>query len=183
MDQLLAAEAAGERLKFLAFWGHTQPADGSVGAHVLSQWFPHPFTREGVRYRTAEHFMMAEKARLFADQDRLTMILDAESPGEAKRLGREVQGFSSEVWDRECVAIVRTGSIAKFASTLEMRSYLVGTGSRVLVEASPRDRIWGVGLALSNPAIEQPSQWLGRNLLGFALMQARAVLAAGGVQS
>ena len=107
----------------------------------------------------------------------LTMILDAESPGEAKRLGREVQGFSSEAWDRECVAIVRTGSIAKFASTLEMRSYLLGTGSRVLVEASPRDRIWGVGMSRSNPAIEQPSQWRGRNLLGFALMQARAALA------
>ncbi len=180
MDQLLAAEAAGEQLEFLPFWGHTSPGDGRIGAHVLSQWFPHPFTHEGVRYRTAEHFMMAAKARLFGDEDRLASILDAESPGEAKRLGREVQDFSSDVWDRECVAIVRTGSIAKFASTLEMRSYLVGTGSRVLVEASPSDRIWGVGIGHPSPAIEQPSQWRGRNLLGFALMQARAVLVAMG---
>ncbi len=180
MDQLLAAEAAGEQLEFLPFWGHTSSGDGRIGAHVLSQWFPHSFTHEGAHYRTAEHFMMAAKARLFGDHGRLTLILDAESPGEAKQHGREVQGFSSDVWDRECLAIVRTGSIAKFASTLEMRSYLVGTGSRVLVEASPRDRIWGIGVGPGNPAIEHPSQGRGRNLLGFALMQARADLAAMG---
>lgn len=177
MDQLLAAEAAGKRLKFLPFWGHTPSRDGRIGTHVLSQWFPHPFTHQGVRYRTAEHFMMAEKARLFGDHHRLALILAADSPGEAKRHGREVRGFSSDVWDRKCVAIVRDGSIAKFASTREMRSYLVGTGNRVLVEASPRDQIWGVGMGPTDPAIERPSQWRGRNLLGFALMQARAALA------
>jgi ribA/ribD-fused uncharacterized protein len=123
-------------LKFLPFWGHTPPADGRIGAHVLSQWFAHPFTHEGALYRTAEHFMMAEKARLFDDHDRLALILDAASPGEAKRHGREVEGFSSDVWDRERVAIVRTGSIAKFGSTLEMRSYLVDTGSAVAQECS-----------------------------------------------
>lgn len=179
MDQLLAAEAAGERLKFLPFWGHTPPADGRIGAHVLSQWFPHPFDHEGIHYRTAEHFMMAEKARLFGDDERLEIILDAESPGEAKRHGREVRGFLSDVWDRECTAIVRDGSIAKFGSTLEMTAYLVGTGNRVLVEASSRDRTWGIGMGRDNPAVERPSQWRGRNLLGFALMQARAVLAQG----
>lgn len=101
MEQLLAAEAAGERLKFLPFWGHTGPADGSIGAHVLSQWFPQPFEVDGVRYPTAEHFMMAAKARLFGDDERVARILAAPSPGEAKKHGREVAGFEEDVWDRE----------------------------------------------------------------------------------
>jgi ribA/ribD-fused uncharacterized protein len=177
MDQLLAAEAAGERLKYLPFWGHTPPPDGHIGPHVLSQWFLHPFEHEGVRYRTAEHFMMAAKARLFGDHEKLVSILDAVTPAEAKKFGREVRGFSSDVWEIECLAIVREGSIAKFSSSPALRAYLVGTGDRVLVEASPRDRIWGIGMGRNNASVARPSEWRGRNLLGFALMQARAVLA------
>lgn len=178
MEQLLAAEANGVRLKFLPFWGHTPPPDGTVGAHVLSQWYPHEFDHQGVRYPTAEHFMMAAKARLFGDDHRLALILSARTPGEAKKLGREVRGFDPQTWEAECVDIVRVGSIAKFGSSPELTAYLVGTGQRVLVEASPRDRIWGIGMGRDNPAVERPSEWRGRNLLGFALMQARAALAA-----
>lgn len=176
MDQLLAAEFAGAPVEYLPFWGHTPPADGRIGSHVLSQWFPHPFEHEGVRYPTAEHFMMAAKARLFGDDDQLALILDAPTPAEAKRHGRSVRGFVSDVWERSCVAIVRDGSIAKFGSTPEMTAYLVGTGHQVLVEASPRDRIWGIGAGPDHPSVCRPSHWLGRNLLGFALMQARAEL-------
>ncbi|MEQ1699140.1 MAG: NADAR family protein [Ilumatobacteraceae bacterium] len=180
MQQLLAAEAAGVRVKFLPFWGHTAPPAGGVGPWVLSQWFPCPFRHEDVVYPTAEHFMMAGKARLFGDDERLQLILAAATPGEAKRHGREVADFVADEWDRACVGIVRTGSIAKFGSTPELRAYLVGTGHRVLVEASPRDRIWGIGVGREHASVEQPSQWRGRNLLGFALMQARAALAAEG---
>ena len=123
--------------------------------------------------------MMAAKARLFGDEGRLVQILHSPTPGEAKAHGREVRGFSSDIWDRECIAIVSEGSIAKFGSTPAMREYLIGTGHRVLVEASPRDRIWGIGMGRDNPAVERPSQWRGRNLSGFALMQARAALAYG----
>lgn len=176
LEQLLTAERTGTRLKFLPFWGHTPPADRSMGPHVFSQWFPQVFEHEGIRYSTAEHFMMAGKARLFDDSDALDAILNSASPGQAKAIGRQVRRFVPEVWDRECVGIVTTGSVAKFGSTRELRAYLAGTGHRVLVEASPRDRIWGVGMGRNNPNIERPSQWHGRNLLGFALMQARANL-------
>ncbi len=179
MEQLLRAELAGQRLKYLPFWGHTAPAGEAIGPHVLSQWFPHPFEHAGVTYRTAEHFMMAAKARLFDDSESLSLILDARSPAEAKKLGRGVRGFASDVWDDECLAIVREGSIAKFGSSTLLTTYLVGTGDRVLVEASPTDRVWGIGIARDNPAIERPSAWQGANLLGFALMQARAVLSSG----
>ncbi len=175
-DLLLAAEAADHRLKFVFFWGHTPPASGQIAKHVFSQWHVSPFTEDGVHYASAEHFMMAAKARLFDDHDHLAQILDASSPAEAKKLGRSVRGFDADTWDRHALDIVTKGSIAKFSSTDELASYLVGTGDRVLVEASPKDPIWGIGLSGDDPAAEHPSRWQGKNLLGLALMAARAEL-------
>lgn len=120
--------------------------------------------------------MMAEKARLFGDEYHLDLILAAATPGEAKKLGRHVHGFQDEVWNQHRLDIVARGSVAKFSSDELIRDYLIGTGDRVLVEASPRDRIWGIGMGKNNPSAERPSQWRGKNLLGFALMQARAEL-------
>jgi len=177
MDQLLAAEQAAEPLDFLFFWGHTPPADGQIGNHVFSQWWPALFEIAGVTYPTAEHFMMAEKARLFSDNEMLAQILMSDTPADAKALGRKVRDFEQDVWAEHRLDIVTRGSAAKFASTQEMRSYLIGTGHRVLVEAAPRDRIWGIGMGRNNEKATSPSLWRGRNLLGFALMQARAELA------
>lgn len=176
-EHLVNAEARGDRLKFLFFWGHTPRSDGAVGPHLFSQWFPSPFTVDGVAYATAEHFMMAGKARLFGDDEIAEQILGANSPGEAKARGRKVRGFDSATWDDASLDIVTAGSVAKFDADPELRAYLVGTGNRVLVEASPVDPIWGIGLAADDPAATQPSAWMGRNLLGIALMRARAELA------
>ena len=178
LAQLLAAEQADHRLRFMLFWGHTAPASGEIGAHVLSQWYPHTFVSDRVSYLTAEHFMMAEKARLFGDQEHLGLILAAESAAEAKKLGRQVRNFDTGLWNEHRVDVVVRGSVAKFGSDETLRNYLVGTGNRVLVEASPRDRVWGIGMGKDNVSAELPSQWRGNNLLGFALMQARAELVA-----
>jgi predicted NAD-dependent protein-ADP-ribosyltransferase YbiA (DUF1768 family) len=115
-----------------------------VGKHVLSQWWPASFTVDGNRYPTAEHYMMAEKARLFGDEDARRRMLSAKDPAAAKSLGRRVENF--------------------------------GTGDLVLVEASPRDTIWGIGLSASNERALDSRTWRGLNLLGFALMKARAEL-------
>ena len=173
MELLLAAEAEGLRLKFLPFWGHTPPEDGSVGAHVLSQWFEVAFDLDGHRFASAEHAMMAGKARLFGDDEALARILVAATPAEAKALGREVRGYVDTAWEANRSEIVAAVNVAKFGQHRELREYLVGTGDRVLVEASPRDRIWGIGMGRDNPNVQRPSQWRGLNLLGFALMEAR----------
>lgn len=172
---LLERIGAGERIKWLFFWGHTA-SSGAVGKECLSQWYPSDFEIGGIRYATAEHWMMAEKARLFGDEDALAKILEVEHPGEAKALGRQVQGFDEAIWVRERYEIVVRGSIAKFSAREDLRDFLLGTKSRVLVEASPRDRIWGIGLGARNPRAEDPSAWRGLNLLGFALMDARSRL-------
>ena len=177
-EALLAAEADGRDLPpFLAFWGHTAKAD-HAGPWVLSQWWPTPFQVDGVTYRHAESFMMAAKARLFDDSDMLEQILASEHPGEAKKLGRQVQGFDEAVWQTQCYAIVVAANVAKFAQSTSLRAYLLSTAPQVLVEASPRDRIWGVGLGPDNPKVNTPSQWRGRNLLGFALTEVRERLSA-----
>jgi ribA/ribD-fused uncharacterized protein len=175
--ELEAAVARGQRFDFLCFWGHKERADGRLGAACLSQWFSSAFELEGHRYATAEHYMMAGKARLFGDEAAFERILRAKSPAEAKSLGRKVRGFDERTWDEKRFEIVVTGSLGKFGQNAELGRFLLETGRRVLVEASPVDRIWGIGLAKDDPAAERPSAWRGHNLLGFALMAARQRLA------
>lgn len=172
-ERLLAAEAAEERLKLMTFWSHDPRGRTVPGPFVFSQWYEHPVRVDGVVYPTAEHHMMASKARLFGDEGALSQILQAPSPGAAKALGRTVRGFDEAVWSAERETIVTDVSTAKFSSDPMLRDYLVSTRDRVLVEASPTDRIWGVGMAADHPDIDKPSRWRGLNLLGFALMRAR----------
>ena len=173
----LATEiAAGKKVEWLLFWGHTPPPDGKVGKHVLSQWWPATFQINGVDYRTAEHWMMAEKARLFGDRGAERAAIDAEHPAEAKNAGRLVRSFDDATWAAHRVDIVVRGNVAKFGQHDELRDFLLTTGERVLVEASPRDRIWGIGMGATHEHATEPDRWRGGNLLGFALMQARAIL-------
>lgn len=176
LEQLQARCAAGERFRYLFFWGHTAKRSGGVGAECLSQWYGAPFEVDGERYPTAEHYMMAEKARLFDDPEMRQKILAAGSPGAAKALGRRVRGFTDKVWVAERWAIVVRGNAAKFGQNAALRDFLVATKSRVLVEASPRDRIWGIGMAANDDRASKPHLWRGLNLLGFALMDAREQL-------
>ncbi|MER5850543.1 NADAR family protein [Streptomyces sp. NPDC002012] len=178
MHDLLARTERGEKVKYLHFWGHRPRPDGSIGASCLSQWWPAPFTVDGVTYASAEHWMMAAKARLFGDAESEAKAVEAKSPAQAKKVGRLVRGFDEAVWERERYALVVAGSVHKFAQAPELREFLLNTGDRVLVEASPMDRIWGIGLAADDPRAENPATWRGLNLLGFALMDARAELRA-----
>jgi hypothetical protein len=159
------------------FWGHTQRVPGVLDHSCFSQWFPSPFEIDGVTFATAEHFMMWNKAQLF-DPQRADRVLAARSPAHAKALGREIGGFDEDIWRQHRWDSVVQGSYAKFSSTPALRSYLLGTSERVLVEASPVDRIWGIGLPHDAPQASAPHTWLGLNLLGFALMEARARLAS-----
>jgi hypothetical protein len=123
--------------------------------------------------------MMAEKARLFGDLDTLDKIVSCTHPGEAKQLGRQVRDFDQTTWTHRRSEIVVRGNRAKFDQNLALGEFLIGTGDRVIVEASPRDMIWGIGLDKNNPKAQDPKTWRGENLLGFALMQVRALLRDG----
>jgi ribA/ribD-fused uncharacterized protein len=121
--------------------------------------------------------MMAEKARLFGDSGALGQILASSTPAQAKAIGRVVQGFVGEVWERASWEVVVGGNLAKFSQHSPLKDFLLATRGRVLVEASPHDRIWGIGLHRDDPRAADPAQWQGQNRLGFALMEVRARLA------
>lgn len=190
-EALVSAVRSGARVKYLHFWGHRPRPDGRVSASCLSQWWPSPFVVDGVTYATAEHWMMAGKARLFGDAEAQERAIEARSPAIAKKAGRLVRGFDETIWERERFGIVVEGSVHKFTAHPELRAFLLGTGKRsemevppaegwgrVLVEASPMDRVWGIGLAADDERAADPERWRGPNLLGFALMEARERLAA-----
>ncbi|MEX5637895.1 NADAR family protein [Parafrankia sp. FMc2] len=178
VDELRRWEQTGALPKFLFFWGHRPPSGGGVGKGCLSQWWPADFTVDDRTYRSAEHFMMEQKARLFGDETAAERVLAAASPGEAKTLGRQVRDFDEEIWASRRYDIVVRGSFAKFSQDPALREYLVGTSRRTLVEASPLDRVWGIGIAADDERAGRPSAWPGLNLLGFALMEVRGLLAA-----
>ena len=180
LDELCAQVRAGSRPQLLLFWGHQPNPDGSAGKGCFSQWYPAPFEVEGVRFPSAEHYMMWRKAQLFGDAAVAAQVLAAGSPAAAKKLGRAVRNFDDGAWTKHRFDIVVQASLAKFGQNPALQTYLLGTNDHVLVEASPVDRIWGIGLAATDERAPNPLLWSGLNLLGFALMQARAQLASSG---
>lgn len=167
---------AGKKQKFLFFWGHQKSSSGTITNSCLSQWWPTDFRVDDIRYFSAEHYMMAEKARLFHDPDHLQKIIHAKSPAQAKQFGREVIGFDEKKWSDNRYTIVTRGNVEKFRQNPELSAYLLSTKNRILVEASPVDAIWGIGLSQENEHCSNPLKWRGLNLLGFALMEAREIL-------
>jgi len=175
-EKLVEHVTGGASVDFLFFWGHKPKTEEAADASCLSQWFPATFVIDGVSYRTAEHWMMAEKARLFGDDAALKKIVACKTPAEAKALGREVKNYDDVRWGKARSESVVVGNVAKFEQHAAMGAFLKSTGNAILVEASPRDRIWGIGMGASNPDARDPKKWRGRNLLGFALVEARSRL-------
>jgi len=173
---LISQKGGGTRNKFVYFWGHRARADKVITKTCFSQCWAAPFEVEGNRFASAEHWMMAEKARLFNADDIYKQILNSKSPGAAKALGRQVSSFDEAIWNAVKYDIVVQGNYHKFTQHEDLGAFLKGTGKRVLVEASPVDKIWGVGLAQDDERIESPSKWRGENMLGFALMSVRDLI-------
>lgn len=151
--------------KYIFFWGGT-----------YSQWCPSNFTIDGVTYNCCEQYMMAKKALLFNDNNAYKEIMATKSPKEQKAIGRKVKGFDKDKWDAVCREIVYEANYAKFTQNAVMKSELLRTGDREIVEASPEDKIWGIGMHESHPDILDKSKWKGTNWLGEAIMRVRETL-------
>jgi ribA/ribD-fused uncharacterized protein len=175
---LRAAIERGETFAWRFFWAPTVAADGRLTDACLSQWWSSEFVVDGVTYTSAEQWMMAGKARLFDDREALDAILATHDPARVKKLGKTVRRFDEATWKARCLDLVTDGNVAKFSADPALRAHLLGTGDAVLAEASPVDTIWGIGLAADHPDARDPRRWRGSNLLGFALMRARARLVA-----
>ena len=154
------------------FWGHT-PNPEKMTAACLSQWYDCGFAVDGVSYHTAEQYMMAAKARLFKDEEVLREIMSADNPAAYKKLGRKIHGFDPARWDAVKYDIVVAGNKAKFGQNPLLKEFLLSTGDAILAEASPYDRIWGIGLDRTQAMKGTVNDWKGENLLGCALMEVR----------
>lgn len=180
-----------DNLDFLYFFGHKLEATGLITNSCFSQWWynhnqyifdksmrtnPNKFQFEnskGIKFRSAEHYMMYEKANLFYDEVIAKNIIDSLTPHDAKKFGRIVHNFDNSIWDKNKIDIVRQGNIYKFEQNPDLLKVLMDTRGRILVEASPYDRIWGIGIASNNKDASNPHRWKGQNLLGFILTDIR----------
>lgn len=149
------------------FWGNRD---------IYSNWHPSLFVIDDVQYANVEQYMMAEKARCFGDADTEQAILRTTNPKDIKALGRAVRNYVDERWVAVRPEVVTRACIAKFSQNEALRRQLLATGDKLIVEASPVDAIWGIGLAENDPRALDPQQWRGQNLLGIALMKAREVI-------
>ena len=139
----------------------------------FSQWQKSDFVVEDKHYSCAEQYMMGQKALIFNDFETFEKILSADHPKQIKALGREVKNFNSNEWDAVKYSIVLNGNFYKFTQNEEMLKILISTGDKILAEASPLDKIWGIGLSEDDKNANDPNCWKGQNLLGFALMEVR----------
>lgn len=172
VEALASRVEAGERFVFTLFYSHKRDEPG-VGKGCLSNWWPCSFALDGRVWSSTEQWMMFEKARLFEDRDRMQAIADTTDPGRIKSLGREVRPFGEVSWAARRYEVMLRGLKAKFSQDNALAAFLRSTGDSVLAEASPTDRVWGIGRRESDPGADDPRQWRGANLLGFALIEVR----------
>ena len=133
---------------------------------ICSQWVSSIFTIDGITYNCAEQYMMAKKALLFKDKEQLHEIMNTDNPRDQKHYGRQVKDFDPEKWELVCKKHVYDANYAKFTQNQSMLDELISYGDREIVEASPTDKIWGIGLAVDDPQIHDKSNWQGTNWLG-----------------
>ena len=142
----------------------------------LSQWFKHSMTIGDVVYNCCEQYMMAQKAKLFKDEETYLKIMGTTDCWEQQNLGRQVKNFNQEVWDANCDNIVFNANFAKFQDP-RLKAVLMGFGKNVVIaEASPMDKVWGIGLGEDDPRALDRTQWIGKNRLGEALMRVQDTL-------
>lgn len=151
--------------KFVFFWGG-----------IYSQWYKSNFVINGWTYVSAEQYMMWSKAMLFNDEKIATAIRKTNNPSTQKSLGRKVKGFDKSLWDKYCRIFVYQANYAKFSQNTELLMELLSTGDKEIVEASPEDTIWGIGMYETDPDILDKSKWRGTNWLGIEIMNVREAL-------
>ncbi|XP_005110449.1 N-glycosidase YbiA [Aplysia californica] len=158
------ADGVDNKETFHCFFGKASP---------FSQHHPAKFEIDGIIFNCAEQYMMYSKAVQFKDEEMKKKILGSSNPVEQKRFGRKVKNFEKDVWTSKAEDIVRTATLAKFEQNEDLRKQLLATYPATLVEASPRDRIWGIGLGLLNPKAQNRATWRGKNKLGQILTAVR----------
>ena len=139
----------------------------------LSNWYLSDFICGGVAYTSLEQYMMHKKALCFHDASVAEQIMATTDVALIKQLGRKVSGYDDHIWSGMRQVIVYEGLLAKFSQNEELKAQLLATGNTLLAECAVRDRIWGIGLSMTDPRRFDRSAWRGENLMGYSLMLVR----------
>lgn len=142
----------------------------------FSNFYPAEIDAEGHHFATSEHYYHFKKAEIFDDQETMAKILQTTDPGKAKALGRKVKNFDESFWSSCSVDMMQMVNLAKYKQNPDIRKVLLDTEDLILAEASPIDKIWGIGMKSTDPGAHNPSNWKGQNLLGMVLMRVREQL-------
>lgn len=151
--------------KYVFFWGG-----------IYSQWYPAKFVIDGIEYNCCEQYMMTKKALLFGDYKALEEIMRSSDPAIQKLIGRNVKNFDKAKWEGVCRKVVYDANLAKFEQNIDLAIELLKTYPKEIVEASPEDKIWGIGLHVDDTRVLDKTEWLGTNWLGIAIMDVRDFL-------
>lgn len=139
----------------------------------FSNWYRTEFISAGVKFTSTEQAMMVSKALLFDDKWVADMIMRTNNPQEQKHLGRKVRNFDADKWNSVALHIVTELCYQKFTQNDELKTLMLSHGNREFVEASPLDKIWGIGLHYDDDEVLDRNKWKGTNWLGIALTKAR----------
>jgi len=173
-SELYQAISEGDSFDYLYFWGHTKPKSEAVNKACFSQWYEgYPVVEGENTFATAEHYMMWRKAKLFNDNVAAEKCLKSTDPREVKAIGRSVRNYDDKLWSEKRYDAVCQGNMHKFSQHPKLKEYILSTDYAVLVEASPYDKVWGIGLNPQEASQKTPHDWKGMNLLGYALMEVR----------
>ena len=153
-----------EKIEYVFFWRTNS---------YFSNWHPSDFIVDDIKYWCVEQYMMAKKAELFKDHTVYNMIMTSDSQRDIKALGRKIRNFDENIWVQHREQIVFDGNYAKFTQNPKLKNFIMKQKGKILVEASPYDRIWGIGMESMEEGIVNPYNWQGLNLLGFVLMDVR----------
>lgn len=148
---------------------------------IYSQWYmsknkDYLFEENGVKFITAEHYMMYNKALTFSDNEIANKILETLHPRDVKALGRLVKNYDDKLWSKVRFDIVTQGNILKFSQNQDLMDDLIKYQDLIFVEASPVDVIWGIGLHYEDDRVLDEKQWKGQNLLGKAINKVIKIL-------
>lgn len=154
----------------IGFWRETKKYG------FMSQWYPSKFTIEENEFTSCEQWMMFQKAVLFQDPENAMLILEMKNPKEIKKMGRKIKNFNGKIWDQNKFEIIYRGNLEKFVQNDDLREQLLATQDNILAEASPYDKVYGIGMYPNDPNVQYPERWKGENLLGQALMKVREEL-------
>lgn len=161
-----------EKMEYLFFWGH-RPSKNGITKSCLSQWWKSDFREDIYNYCCMEQYMMSQKALIFDDKEIFEQIMACDDPKTIKSFGRKIRNFDEKIWNEVKYSIVLNGNYLKFSQNRQLMEFLLSTGDRILVEASPYDGIWGIQMNADDERAENPNKWQGENLLGFALTEVR----------